>query len=86
MTVTSMKTDYCARLNKNDIGKEVTLSGWVSTVRDLGGIIFVELRDKTGVFQAVADPQINNDIHKVFQELKAQYPKSEWIRYADKLF
>ena len=44
MAVTSMKTDYCARLKKEDIGRDITLCGWVSTVRDLGGIIFVEMR------------------------------------------
>lgn len=56
-----------------DIDKEVTLSGWVSAVRDLGGIIFIELRDKTGFFQVVADPQINPDVHAVFSKLKDEY-------------
>jgi len=73
MAVTSMKTDYCARLTKKDIGREVTLCGWVSTVRDLGGIIFVEMRDKTGRFQVVADPQINSQVYNVFQELKDEF-------------
>lgn len=73
MTITSMKSDYCARLTSNDIDREVTLCGWVGTVRDLGGIIFVEMRDKSGKFQVVADPQINPEIHNVFQELKDEF-------------
>jgi len=69
----ALKTNNCAELNINDIGKEVTLAGWVSTVRDLGGIIFVEIRDRSGFFQVVADPQINNQVYDVFQSLKSEF-------------
>ena len=65
-TFSHMKSHYNEELTISDIDKEVTLAGWVSAVRDLGGIIFIELRDKTGFFQVVADPQINPDIHSVF--------------------
>ena len=68
-----MKTHYNEDLTIQDIDKEVTLAGWVSAVRDLGGIIFVELRDKSGFFQVVADPQINPDVHAVFSKLKDEY-------------
>ena len=70
MTVTSMKTDYCGELRISDEGKEVSLAGWAATIRDLGGIIFAELRDKTGFFQIVADPARNNDVYKVIKDLK----------------
>ena len=70
---TSMKTNYNEDLTIDDIGKTVTLAGWVSAVRDLGGIIFVELRDRSGFFQVVADPQINPDVHAVFSKLKDEY-------------
>ena len=73
-TLSSMKTHYNEDLTINDTGKEVTLAGWVSAVRDLGGIIFIELRDKSGFFQVVADPQINPDVHAVFSKLKDQKP------------
>ena len=69
---TYLKTNNCGELNARNIGEEVTLSGWVSTVRDLGGIIFLELRDRSGFFQLVADPQINPDIHAVFSKLKTE--------------
>ena len=70
---TSMKTNYNEDLTIDDIGKTVTLAGWVSAVRDLGGIIFVELRDRSGFFQVVADPQINPEVHAVFSKLKDEY-------------
>ncbi len=72
-TFSHMKSHYNEELTISDIDKEVTLAGWVSAVRDLGGIIFIELRDKTGFFQVVADPQINPDIHSVFSKLKDEY-------------
>ena len=67
----SYKKQNCTQINEDYIGKECTLAGWVSAVRDLGGIIFVELRDKTGFFQVVADPQINLSVHEVFSKLNA---------------
>lgn len=72
-TFSHMKSHYNEDLTIQDIDKDVTLSGWVSAVRDLGGIIFIELRDKTGFFQVVADPQINPDVHAVFSKLKDEY-------------
>ena len=55
--------------NVDNVNEEVTLSGWVATVRDLGGILFIELRDRSGFFQLVANPQINPDVHKVFEKV-----------------
>ena len=73
ITKTSMKTHYNEALSIDNINETVTLAGWVSAVRDLGGIIFVELRDKTGFFQVVADPQINPEVHNVFSGIKDEY-------------
>ena len=73
MTVTSMKTDYCGGLRAEDIGRKVTLAGWVDTVRDLGGIIFVELRDKSGFFQFVSDPEKNPSVYQTIKSLKSEY-------------
>lgn len=73
MTITSMKTDYCGELRANDINRKVTLAGWVDTVRDLGGIIFVELRDKTGFFQFVSDPEKNPQVYQTIKSLKSEY-------------
>lgn len=70
--ITKYKTKNCGDLNLKNIDEEVTLSGWGACIRDLGGIIFVELRDRSGLFQAVADPRINPDVHKIFEHLKTE--------------
>ena len=70
---TRMKTNNCGELNLNNVNQEVTLSGWVSTVRDLGGILFIELRDRSGFFQIVANPQVNPDVHKILEKVRSEY-------------
>ena len=72
-TFSQMKSHYNETLTVADVDKEVTLAGWVSAVRDLGGIIFIELRDKSGFFQVVADPQVNPKVHEIFSTLKDEY-------------
>ena len=67
------RTDNCGKISEKDIGKEITVAGWVDTTRDLGGIIFIELRDHTGLFQIVADPNKNKDVHKVFEKLRSEF-------------
>ena len=75
---TSMKTMSCGELNLSNLEQEVTLCGWVSTVRDLGGILFIELRDRSGFFQLVANPQINPQVHEIFSKLKSEYVIQVW--------
>ena len=68
-----LKTEWCGRISGKNAGQHVCIAGWVSTVRDLGGIIFVEVRDRTGVFQIVSDPVKNPDVHKIFEQLKDEF-------------
>ena len=49
------RTCYCTELSKEDVGREVTLMGWTNVRRDLGALIFVQLRDRTGLMQIVFD-------------------------------
>ncbi len=68
-----MKTNNCGELNLSNLDQQVTLSGWVDCVRDLGGMIFIELRDRTGFFQLVSDPQKNPEVHKIFEKIRSEY-------------
>ena len=70
---TKLKSNNCGELNLNNINEEVTLSGWASCVRDLGGMIFIELRDRSGLFQLVSDPQANPEAHKIFEKIKTEF-------------
>ncbi|OGI20432.1 MAG: aspartate--tRNA ligase [Candidatus Melainabacteria bacterium RIFCSPHIGHO2_02_FULL_34_12] len=73
-TKTKLKrSHFCGELKESDIGKPITVGGWVDTTRDLGGIIFIELRDHSGRFQIVADPAKNKEVHKVFEHLHNEY-------------
>jgi len=67
------KKQNCTEVTEEFIGKECTLAGWVSTVRDLGGIIFVEIRDRSGLFQVVADPKINPNVYETFGKLRSEF-------------
>ncbi|MCG7546986.1 aspartate--tRNA ligase [Pseudoalteromonas sp. Of7M-16] len=53
-----MRSIYCGNLNKDHVGQEVELCGWINKRRDLGGLIFVDLRDREGLVQVVFDPEV----------------------------
>jgi len=67
------RTDYCGDLRKEDASREVTLLGWVQRRRDLGGLIFVELRDRHGVVQIVLNPEVSPEAHEKAQLLRSEY-------------
>ncbi len=68
-----MRTHYCAQVNEEHIGQTVTISGWVSSRRDHGGVIFIDLRDNDQVLQLVCDPTDNVDAHKVAEDVRDQF-------------
>ncbi|RZF81622.1 aspartate--tRNA ligase [Pseudoalteromonas sp. CO325X] len=53
-----MRSIYCGHLNKSHVDQEVTLCGWINKRRDLGGLIFVDVRDREGLVQVVFDPEV----------------------------
>jgi aspartyl-tRNA synthetase len=63
----------CGELRLQDVGKEVVLSGWVSTRRDHGGVIFVDLRNRDGVVQVVFNPKIDPSLHAMAHQLRSEY-------------
>jgi len=68
------RTYYCGILRKENIGEQVTLMGWVQSHRDHGGVIFIDLRDRTGITQVVFNPEISKESHK-----KAEHIRDEWV-------
>ncbi len=66
-----MRTHYNTDLDSNDIGKEVSLCGWCNSYRDHGGIVFIDLRDKSGIIQLVADP--STKAHEVASSVRDEY-------------
>jgi len=67
------RTGYCGDLDKKDVNREVILLGWVQRRRDLGGLIFVELRDRQGIAQVVFNPEINPEAHEKAQSVRSEY-------------
>ena len=66
------RTHDCNSLRKTDIGREVTLAGWVHVSRDHGGVIFVDLRDREGLTQVVFRPEENAELAKQAHTLRSE--------------
>ena len=71
------RTDYCGDLRASDIGSEVVVCGWVAKQRDLGALIFIDLRDRTGVVQLAFDDTTDKEIFD-----KAFSARSEFVLMA----
>ncbi len=68
------KTHRCGDLRKDHVGEEVLLSGWVNRRRDHGGVTFLDLRDRWGLVQVVANPELSEAAHKAAEDVR-----SEWV-------
>lgn len=68
-----MRTHYCAHLRAEHIDDRVTLFGWVDRRRDHGGVIFIDLRDRTGIVQIVSDPERTPDSYATADQLRNEY-------------
>ena len=71
--MTKMRTHTCGELSKNSVGQRVTLCGWADTVRDHGGVIFIDLRDRYGMTQAIFDPRDSQEAWDIAQAVRGEY-------------
>ncbi len=69
---TNMRSHYCGELSKNNENQSVTIAGWVHRRRDLGGLIFLQLRDRTGVLQVVIDPDFK-ELFETAEQLRNEF-------------
>lgn len=67
------RTVTCGELRKGDVGKKVVLNGWVSRTRDLGGIVFIRLRDRYGITQAMVGDGASDEVKRIAAGLKSEY-------------
>ncbi|PZM64175.1 aspartate--tRNA ligase [Paenibacillus dendritiformis] len=67
------KTHSCGDITKARIGETVTLNGWVQRRRDLGGVLFVDLRDRTGLVQIVFNPEFSTRAHEIADRLRNEF-------------
>lgn len=63
----------CGELSLNNLGEEVSLTGWVQKSRDLGGLLFIDLRDRTGILQVVFNKDIDSQLFEKAQKVRGEY-------------
>ncbi|MCX8085070.1 MAG: aspartate--tRNA ligase [Calditerrivibrio sp.] len=67
------RTHYCGELNATNIGENICAMGWVHRRRDHGGVIFIDLRDRTGILQVVLNPEISAEAHTIAEAVRSEY-------------
>ncbi|MFG6114220.1 aspartate--tRNA ligase [Halobacillus sp. MO56] len=68
-----MERHHCGKLRESDIGSKVMLKGWVQKRRDLGGLIFIDLRDRSGIVQVVFNPEVSSEALKIAETVRNEY-------------
>ncbi len=67
------RSHYCGSVDVSHVGQTVTLMGWAATRRDLGGVVFIDLRDREGICQVVARPEVSKAAHDVADKVRGEY-------------
>jgi aspartyl-tRNA synthetase len=73
LTANKFRSHTCGELRESDAGKTVLLSGWVNTTRDMGGVIFIDLRDRDGITQIVFDPERSKNCYEEAGRLRGEW-------------
>ncbi|MEF3191229.1 MAG: aspartate--tRNA ligase [Campylobacterales bacterium] len=68
-----MRTHYCTELSVANVGERVTVAGWVNSYRDHGGVIFIDLRDRSGIIQLVCDPREHEKAHAIASQVRDEF-------------
>lgn len=68
-----LRTHHCGQITSAQIGETVTLNGWVQTRRDLGGVLFIDLRDRSGIVQTVFNPAYSGEALAVAERVRTEY-------------
>jgi len=68
-----LKTHHCGNLSKANVGETVVLNGWVSVRRDLGGVLFIDLRDRSGIVQVVFNPEFSGEALAIADRARNEY-------------
>jgi aspartyl-tRNA synthetase len=69
----TQRTTYCGLISANELDQTVTLKGWVQKRRDLGGVIFIDLRDREGIVQIVFNPEVNKEAWEIADKCRSEY-------------
>ena len=67
------RTHYCGEVSEQEAGQTVTLKGWVQIRRDLGGLIFIDLRDRTGIIQTLFNPDISKEALEIAEGIRNEF-------------
>lgn len=68
-----LRTHTCGELNKTNVDEDVTLCGWVAAIRDHGGVLFIDLRDRYGITQTVFNPRLNKKLYLAAKQFGNEY-------------
>ncbi len=67
------RTNYCGEITKEQLGQKVTVMGWAAKNRDLGGVLFIDLRDRTGIVQVVFNDEISEELFHSAEKIRSEF-------------
>ena len=68
-----LRDKYCAEISEKDVGLSLNIAGWANKWRDHGGVVFIDLRDRSGIVQVIFNPENNQEIHKIAHKIRSEY-------------